>query len=222
MRAVDLFEFPPNLPFRSFFDPAAEAWTWVPQIDQALAAYDWSGVTLPDNIPAGVHIAGDVYLHPTVKYPAYASIEGPAWIGAHTEIRPGAYIRGHVIVGEGCVLGNACEYKNCLLLNNVATPHYNYIGDAILGNRVHLGAGAILANLRLDRAAVKVKTPQGVQQTPLHKLGGLLGDGAEALCNCVIQPGTILEKKAVVMPGVVYGGHLAENSIAYGSMSVEK
>lgn len=221
MLASELFEFPDNLPFKAFFAPELEPWAWVPNIKQALAAYDWPNlcggtqeVALPASIPTGVHIEGNVYIHPTVKFPAYASIEGPAWIGAHTEIRPGAFIRGNVIVGDGCVLGNACEYKNSLLLNHVETPHYNYVGDSILGNRVHLGAGAILANLRLDRAVVKVKLPTGPVQTSLRKLGGLLGDGAEALCNSVIQPGTILGKNAVVMPGVAYGGFLAANSIA--------
>ena len=90
---------------------------------------------MPDAIPVGVAIKGKVYIHPTVKLPAFASIEGPAWIGAETEIRPGAFIRGNVIVGEKCVLGNSCEYKNCLLLNEVQTPHFNYVGDAIQRHR---------------------------------------------------------------------------------------
>ena len=220
MKASDLFNFPENLPFAEFFDPEAQPWEWLPKIKEGLAAYDWSKVKLPVNIPAGVHIEGDAYFHPSVKFPAYASIEGPVWIGAYTEIRPGAYIRGNLIVGEGCVLGNSCEYKNSLLLNNVESPHFNYVGDSILGNKAHLGAGAILANLRLDREAIMVKTLEGFKQTTLRKLGGLLGDRSEALCNSVIQPGTVLGKDSVVMSGVVYGGCLAENSIAYDSKRV--
>jgi len=221
MRASELFDFPENLPFAEFFVADAKPWDWLPNIQAALAAYDWSAVTQPDNIPAGVHIDGPAYVHPSVKFPAYASITGPVWIGAQTEIRPGAYIRGHVIVGEGCVLGNACEYKNCLLLNGVETPHYNYVGDSILGNQAHLGAGAILANLRLDRGDIRVKTPTGVHPTGLRKLGAILGDYAEALCNCVLQPGTLLGKHSAVMPGVTYGGFLAANALAYDQQRVQ-
>ena len=91
-----------------------------------------------------------MHIEPGVDLPAYATIIGPAWIGAGTQIRQGALIRGNVIAGEGCVLGNASEFKNCLLMDGVQAPHYNYVGDSILGNRAHLGAGAICSNLRLS------------------------------------------------------------------------
>jgi NDP-sugar pyrophosphorylase family protein len=161
-----------------------------------------------------VHISGPVQLHPTVRLPHTATIIGPAWIGAGTEIRPGAFIRGHVMVGANCVLGNACEFKHCLLLDGVQVPHFSYVGDSILGNGAHLGAGAILSNLRLDRQPVRVRTPEGTVDTGLRKFGAILGDGAEVGCNVVLNPGAILGKRALVMPTVAFSGYLPPNTIA--------
>ncbi|MDR1010670.1 MAG: UDP-N-acetylglucosamine diphosphorylase [Opitutaceae bacterium] len=172
------------------------------------------GPTAPPPIPPGVHIEGDVVLNPGVKLPAYATIIGPAWIGAGTEIRPGAFIRGNVIIGANCVIGNACEFKNCLLMDGVQVPHFSYVGDSILGNKAHLGAGVILSNLRLDRQFVTVRTPDGIVDTDLRKLGALLGDAAEAGCNAVLQPGVILGKRALVMPAVAFAGYLPPATIA--------
>ena len=145
------------LRFAPFFAADVAPWEWLKQIGAALEAADFGPNELV--IPPGVHVEGRVWLHPTVKLPAYATIIGPAWIGAKTEIRPGAFIRGNVIVGEGCVLGNACEFKNCLLLDGVQAPHFNYVGDSILGNGAHLGAGVICSNLRLDQGEVIVRLP---------------------------------------------------------------
>ena len=112
----------------------------------------------PPRVPAGVHLEGMVFLGAGVTLPAHATLIGPAWIGAGTQIRPGAFIRGNVIAGEGCVLGNSSEFKNCLLMDGVQAPHFNYVGDSVLGNRAHLGAGAICSNLRLDQRRVLVHT----------------------------------------------------------------
>ncbi len=151
MKASDFFTLPASLePFKSFFLPDAAPWEWLPQIERALAGWRFEPRPLISK-PAGVHMEGPIYLHPTVKLPPYAVILGPAWIGPGTEIRAGAIIRKNVIAGAGCVLGNSCEYKNSLLLDGVQTPHYNYVGDSVLGNGAHLGAGAICSNLRLDR-----------------------------------------------------------------------
>lgn len=221
MVASDLFTFPPSLVvFANCFPPNDAPWEWLPRVKQALAGFAFSHETL--NIPEGVAINGPVYLHPSVKLPAFASITGPAWIGEDTEIRPGAYIRGNVLVGRGCVLGNSSEFKNCLLLDGVQAPHFNYVGDSILGNHAHLGAGTILANLRLDQQSVTVDTPEGRFNTGLRKLGGLLGDGAEAGCNSVINPGTILGKRAVVMPGNSFTGYLEAEHIAFTRQSISK
>ena len=161
-----------------------------------------------------MHVTGSVFIHATVKLPAYATIIGPAWIGPETEIRPGAFIRGNVIVGSGCVLGNSCEFKNCLLMDGVQVPHFSYVGDSILGNGAHLGAGVILSNLRLDQQPVTVRSAEATYDTGLRKFGAVLGDKAEVGCNAVLQPGTILGKRALVMPTVAFGGYLPENTIA--------
>jgi NDP-sugar pyrophosphorylase family protein len=123
-------------------------------------------------------------------------------------------VRGNVIVGEGCVLGNACEYKNCLLMDGVATPHYNYVGDSILGNRAHLGAGVICSNYRLDHREVLVREGETLHQTGLRKFGAILGDAAEVGCNAVLNPGTLLGPRALVMPSMAFGGCLPAGHIA--------
>jgi hypothetical protein len=215
MRAEELFSLPPSLArFAPFFAADAAPWAWVERIAAALASVPGPEFSPRPDLPAGLHVVGPVYLHPTVKLPPYGVIQGPAWIGAHTEIRPGVFIRGHVIVGEHGVLGNSCEYKNSLLLDHVQTPHYNYVGDSVLGNRAHLGAGAICANLRLDRMPVSVQTPAGRVTTTLRKLGALLGDDAEAGCNAVLQPGAILGRKSAVLSTMAFAGYLPPNTLA--------
>ncbi|WP_343224808.1 UDP-N-acetylglucosamine diphosphorylase [Pelagicoccus sp. SDUM812005] len=208
VKASDLFSFPESIPFADFFDPNALPWQWIQQIKPALAA--GFEQRLPVEIPAGVSIKGAVYIHESVELPAFCSIEGPTWIGAHVQIRPGAYIRGNVIIGAGSVVGNSCEYKNCLLLEGVQTPHFSYIGDSVLGNRSHLGAGVILSNLRLDQKPVKVKTPEGIVDTGMRKFGALLGDEAEVGCNAVLNPGSILGKRSLVGPLTPFLGTLGE------------
>jgi NDP-sugar pyrophosphorylase family protein len=171
-------------------------------------------------IPSGVHIEGDVFLHPSVKLPAQATIIGPAWIGPETEIRPGAYIRGNVIVGARCVLGNSCEFKNCLLLEGVQVPHFSYVGDSVLGNKAHLGAGVILSNLRLDQKPISVRIEGIVYDTGFRKFGAILGDAAEVGCNAVLQPGTLLGPRALVMPTLAFGGYLPGNTIARSRVAI--
>jgi UDP-N-acetylglucosamine diphosphorylase / glucose-1-phosphate thymidylyltransferase / UDP-N-acetylgalactosamine diphosphorylase / glucosamine-1-phosphate N-acetyltransferase / galactosamine-1-phosphate N-acetyltransferase len=220
MRANQLFELPKSIPFGNYFKPSSTPWEWVPAIKEALSSFNYKSAD-SQNTPSGVVISGDVYIHPSVKLPPFASIQGPAWIGAGTEIRPGAFIRGNVIIGENCVIGNSCEYKNCLLMDNVQTPHYNYIGDSILGSGSHLGAGVILSNLRLDQANIHAHTDHGRIDTEMRKLGAILGEHAEVGCNAVLQPGTILGKKSVVMPLLAYSGYLPDNSIAYAKPEIK-
>jgi NDP-sugar pyrophosphorylase family protein len=213
MKASELFDWPESLPFSGSFNPDAQPWEWLPKIKEALAGFDFENAAGLDEVPPGVHIEGPVYLHPSVKLPPYCVIQGPAWIGADVEIRPGAFIRGNVIVGAKSVLGNASEYKNCLLMEKVETPHYNYVGDSILGNRAHLGAGAICANLRLARDEVVIRLDDGRHATGLRKVGAFMGDGSEAGCNSVLQPGTILGRRAAVI-SMPFNGYLAPDKIA--------
>jgi len=217
MIASDLFDLSDELQvFAQTFEPTDAPWAWIPKIENALKGFDWLRSQGHGAIPPGVHVKGKVYIHPSVKLPPTAVIEGPSWIGPRTEIRPNAYIRGRVIVGADCVLGNASEFKNCLLLNGAQAPHFNYVGDSILGASAHLGAGVILANLRLDQAKVPVRLPEGVVDSGLRKFGAIFGDHAEAGCNAVIQPGSILGRKAIVMPCMAYGGVLPEGKMVYG------
>lgn len=214
MQAKDLFDLPDTLDlFRRFFRPEAAPWEWLEAIGPALASVHYSSAheTL---LPPGVHVEGRVYLDPRVRLPHTATIIGPAWIGAGTEIRPGAFVRGNVIVGAGCVLGNACEFKNCLLLNGVQVPHFSYVGDSVLGNRAHLGAGVILSNLRLDQKPVTIHVEGKAYPTGLRKLGSLIGDGAEVGCNAVLNPGVVLGRAALVMPTIAVAGYVPARTIA--------
>jgi NDP-sugar pyrophosphorylase family protein len=220
MQASELFDFPKSLPFQSSFLPEAAPWDWVKAIKAALAAFDFSK-PLPE-VPAGLHIEGSVYIADGVKLPAHGTIQGPAYIGEGCELRPGVYIRGNVIAGADCVLGNACEFKNCLLLDGVQVPHYSYVGDSVLGNKAHLGAGAICSNLRLDQAGVMVKDFEGGQhETGMRKLGALIGDAAEVGCNAVLNPGTMLGKRALVTPALSFRGTLKSGTMAFGPSAIK-
>ncbi len=213
MKAADFFALPASLAaFASFFDAQAEPWAWLKNIGAALASLPAPAPRV--GLPPGVHIEGAVHLAPDVKLPAYCTLIGPCWIGPGAEIRPGAFIRGNVIVGAGCVLGNACEFKNCLLMDKVQVPHFSYVGDSILGNGSHLGAGAICSNLRLDQKAVSVRTSERIYETGLRKFGAILGDAAEVGCNSVLNPGSVLGKRALVAPGTVMTGYLPAATIA--------
>lgn len=215
MQAKDLFTLDSKSPFAPFFDPLASAWSWLPEIGPALAKV-LAGLTLTAPVDnGGLLISGEVFIDPSVKLPPFGSISGPAFIGPGCELRPGVFVRGNVIATAGCVLGNSCEFKNCLLMDGVQAPHFNYVGDSILGRKAHLGAGVILSNLRFDQKEVLVKAPGGPYPTGLRKLGGLLGDEAEVGCNSVIQPGTILGRQALVAPGLAYGGYLAPGLLAF-------
>ena len=219
MKASDFFALPPSLArFAPFFPADVAPWEWLKNIGPALEAAQFAANEV--RIPPGVHVEGRVWLHPSVKLPAYATIIGPVWIGANTQIRPGAFIRGNVITGEKCVLGNASEFKNCLLLDSVQAQHFNYVGDSLLGNGAHLGAGVICSNLRLDQGEVMVKLPGGPVPTGLRKFGAVLGDKAEVGCNAVLNPGTLLGPRALVTPCTSFSGYLPANTIAYSRPTV--
>ena len=220
LKASDLFEFPESLPFASVFEAELAPWLWVPLIAEALKAFEFEPLAL--EVPPGLHIEGQVFIHPSVKLPAYGSIKGPAYIGEGTELRPGVFIRGNVIAGANCVLGNSCEFKNCLLLDGVQVPHFSYVGDSVLGNKAHLGAGVTCSNLRLDQANVPLQMPDGSRRdSGLRKLGALVGDAAEVGCNAVLNPGSILGRRALVMPTMAFRGTLGANTIAYTREKIE-
>jgi len=142
-----------------------------------------------------------------------AMIKGPAIIGRNCQIRHNAYIREHVIIGDHCVVGNSSEIKNAVLFNEAVAPHFNYVGDSILGHRAHLGAGVILSNFKSLPSNVTVEMEGKPFDTGLRKFGALVGDGAEIGCNAVLNPGSIIGRGAVIYPGVNWRGILPANMI---------
>jgi len=143
-----------------------------------------------------------------------ACILGPAWIGANCHIRHGAYIRENVIVGDNVIVGNSTEIKNSLLFDGVQVPHYNYVGDSILGAGAHLGAGVVLSNFRLDGKEITVHVALEKFATGLRKFGAIVGDGAEVGCHSVLNPGSLIGRKARIYPGTIWQGWLPEGKIA--------
>lgn len=168
-------------------------WEMLPKIKEYILALIEKGIPGFTEIKDGVLVGEDVKIYPT------ATIEAPAIIGKGTEIRPGAFIRGSVITGENCVIGNSSELKNCILLDKVQVPHYNYVGDSVLGNKAHMGAGSICSNLKSDGKAVVIHADVDYE-TGLRKIGGILADGADIGCGCVLNPGTVIGKNTSVYP----------------------
>lgn len=143
-----------------------------------------------------------------------AMILGPAIIGKNCQIRHNAYLRENVIVGDHCVVGNACEIKHSILFNHAQVPHFNYVGDSILGYRAHLGAGAILSNIKLAPENVWIEMDGRCIDTGLRKIGALVGDNTDIGCNSVLNPGSIIGRGAMVYPNLTWRGILPANMIA--------
>ena len=162
------------------------------------------------------HPAENVWIAKTATVATTASIAGPCVIGEKTEVRPGAFIRGNVLVGDGAVVGNSCELKNCILFDEVQTPHYNYVGDSVLGYKAHMGAGAVTSNVKGDKKNVVVHGERDYE-TGRKKFGAMLGDFAEIGCNSVLNPGTIIGRDSQVYPlssvrGVVKARHIVKGA----------
>lgn len=155
----------------------------------------------------------NVWVAKSAKVAPTAYINGPAIIGKNAEIRHCAFIRGNAIVGEGAVVGNSTELKNVVLFNKVQVPHYNYVGDSILGYRAHMGAGSITSNVKSDKTLVVVKDTEEQIATGLKKFGAMLGDCVEVGCNSVLNPGTVVGKNSQIYPTSCVRGVIHENSI---------
>lgn len=158
-------------------------------------------------------VAEKVFVHKTCKISSTCSITGPCVICKNTELRQAAFIRGNVLVGENCVIGNSCELKNVIVFNNAQIPHFNYVGDSVIGYKAHFGAGAITSNLKSDRSLVMIKEEGKEIPTNLKKLGALVGDCSEIGCNAVLNPGTIVGKNTTIYPLTFVRGVIKENSI---------
>ena len=157
-------------------------------------------------------ISPTVFVHETATVAPSASIAGPCIIGPNTEVRHCAYIRGSALIGDGCVVGNSTELKNVILFDNVQVPHYNYVGDSILGYKAHMGAGSITSNVRADKQHVVIHTQPPIA-TNRKKVGAMLGDYAEIGCNAVLNPGTVVGRNANVYPTACVRGVVPENHI---------
>lgn len=181
-------------------------WEMLPKIKPLILSLIEKGIPGFTLLKEGVLVGKDV------KIAATATIEAPAIIGDGTEIRPGAYIRGSVITGKNCVMGNSSEFKNCILLDRVQAPHYNYVGDSVLGNHAHMGAGSICSNLKSDGKNIVIHGDENYE-TGLRKIGGILGDEADIGCGCVLNPGTVVGKNTSVYPLTALRGVFPENCI---------
>ena len=168
-------------------------------------------------------IGGDIWIAKSAKIAPTAEIKGPCVICDRAEVRQGAFLRGAALVGCGAVVGNSTELKNCILFDGVQVPHYNYVGDSILGYRAHMGAGAITSNVKGDRSPVTVRLGVRRIETRLLKLGALLGDHVEIGCNSVLNPGTVIGRHSNVYPLSSVRGYVPRNSIYKGNgIVVEK
>lgn len=190
------------------FEGCTYPWEVLPKIGAFIIEL---GETLPseeyDKVGENVWIAKSAKVAPT------AFINGPAIIGKEAEVRHCAFIRGNAIVGEGAVVGNSTELKNVVLFNKVQVPHYNYVGDSILGYRAHMGAGSITSNVKSDKTLVEITVNGTRIKTSLKKMGAMLGDNVEVGCNSVLNPGTIIGREANIYPLSMVRGYVAEKSI---------
>jgi NDP-sugar pyrophosphorylase family protein len=200
---LDLAQFP----FPKLFDGCEHAWDALRKIGEFAKAHlkPWRyEATLGTPF-----IGADVMIGKGTVIEHGAVIKGPTIIGENCEVRSSAYIRGNVIVGDGCVLGNACEFKNAVLFNGSQVPHFSYVGDSILGHKAHLGAGVILSNVKSVKGNVKV----GDLDTGLRKFGAIVGDGADVGCNCVLAPGSIIGRRAMLYPNLLWRGVCPPDSL---------
>lgn len=192
VKTKDLFDC--QTPYlKDFFAKFEYPWEMLPEIKNHIKDLIAGGLEGFTEIAQGVFVGENVKIASTV------TIEAPAIIGEGCELRPGAFIRGNVIIGRNCVIGNSTELKNCIILDKAQVPHYNYVGDSILGNHAHMGAGSICSNLKADGKAVVIKGDENIE-TGLRKIGGILGDDADVGCGCVLNPGTVIGKRTSVYP----------------------
>lgn len=193
---------------KDIFERAEYPWEVLPRISSFIVEL---GNTLSsdeyDKVGENVWIAKSAKVAPT------AYINGPAIIGKEAEVRHCAFIRGNAVVGEGAVVGNSTELKNVILFNKVQVPHYNYVGDSILGYKSHMGAGSITSNVKSDKKLVVVKSPEGNIETGMKKFGAMLGDEVEVGCGSVLNPGTVVGSHTNIYPLSSVRGVVPANSI---------
>jgi NDP-sugar pyrophosphorylase family protein len=224
--------FPPSryldlrqAPFADLFDGVGEVWEAIPKIAPYLQVRLAAGHGIFGRQRGTAFIADNVHVGKGTIISPHVTILGPAWIGENCYIAPGCYIRENTLVGNNVIMGNACEYKNCLIFNRAETPHWNYVGDSILGYKAHLGAGVILSNFRLDHGKVEVLDPDHPGEkiaTGLEKFGAIIGDEVDIGSNAVISPGSIIGRRSMVYPLAHWCGVLPESSILKVRQTVQR
>ena len=206
MKTIDLFDLSHTVA-RAYLEQFEYPWQALPGIKNLI-------LELGKNLGADfTETAPNVWIHSTATVAPSASITGPCIIGANTEVRHCAFIRGSALVGEGCVVGNSVELKNVILFDGVQVPHFNYVGDSILGYKSHLGGGAVTSNVKSDKTLVTVKNGNERIETGLKKFGAMVGDYVEVGCNAVLNPGTVMGRHSQVYPTSCVRGVVPENSI---------
>lgn len=207
LKNTNLFTFSETIA-ADIFDGTTYPWEVLPKIGEFILTL---GATLSEE---EYEKKGDnVWIAKSATVAPTAFINGPAIIGKNAEVRHCAFIRGNAIVGEGAVVGNSTELKNVLLFNKVQVPHYNYVGDSILGFKAHMGAGSITSNVKSDKTLVTTLCNNEKIETNLKKMGAILGDNVEVGCNSVLNPGTIIGKESNVYPLSMVRGYVNEKSI---------
>lgn len=214
MTVKQLFDTTKSIAGR-LLDKYTYPWEILPHIGEIIDAL---GGILPD---ADYNKLGDnIWIHKSVQMPPTACMGGPAIICKGAQIRTCAYIRGNVIIGEGAVVGNSTELKNVILFDGAQVPHYNYVGDSILGYKAHMGAGSLTSNVKSDKTLVKVHAQDGDMETGLKKFGAMLGDRVEVGCSAVLNPGTIVGADSNIYPLSNVRGCVNSNSIYKGKGDV--
>lgn len=207
LKNKNLFNFDETIA-KDIFDGVDYPWEILPLIKDFILVLG-SGLSPEeyDQPKENVWIAKSAKVYPT------ATILPPTIIGPKTEVRPGAFIRGNAIVGENCVVGNSTELKNVILFNNVQVPHYNYVGDSILGFKSHMGAGSITSNVKSDKTKVTIRYEGDVIETGLKKMGAILGNFVEVGCGTVMNPGTIVGSNTNIYPLSMTRGYIPKGCI---------
>ena len=217
-KPADLFDLSQS-EHAAIFDGCQFAWEALKKIESYLAAN--VKPALHNKCIGTAYVGEKVFIGEGTVLEDGVMIKGPAIIGRNCKIRHNAYFRENVIVGDNCVVGNSTELKNSLLFNNAQAPHYNYVGDSILGHRAHLGAGVKISNYKMFPGNVEVEKDGVPFDTGLRKFGALLGDGVEIGCNAVLNPGSIIGRGAVIYPNVFWRGILPANMIAKNKAGVD-
>ena len=217
-KPADLFDLS-QTEHAAIFDGCTYAWEALKKIEAYLAAN--LKPALHNRCEGVAYIGKDVFIGEGTLLEDGVMIKGPAIIGRNCQIGHNAYFRKNVIVGDNCVVGNSTELKNALLFNHSKVPHFNYVGDSILGCNTHLGAGAVLSNVKSLKGNVTVEVDGVPLDTGLRKFGALLGDGCDIGCNAVLNPGSIIGRGAVIYPCTNWRGILPANMIAKNKAPIE-